>query len=193
MHFRFVLVISLFLIHSCGEKKKKVYTQFDTVEIIDQSNVKSDDSAKNGGVGFEKYAEEMGWVTNINPNISGDPDAVKGDTITIVAGDIFPPNFRGFGKDTRTQLNGLLEGLVYESLVGLDIETFKQEPILATHWKVSDDSLTFSYRIDPRAKFSDGREVTAKDVVASFNILIDEGHADPNVYTWWNEKFEVPV
>jgi len=193
MHFRFVLVISLFLIHSCGEKKKKVYTQFDTVEIIDQSNVKSDDSAKNGGVGFEKYAEEMGWVTNINPNISGDPDAVKGDTITIVAGDIFPPNFRGFGKDTRTQLNGLLEGLVYESLVGLDIETFKQEPILATHWKVSNDSLTFSYRIDPIAKFSDGREVTAKDVVASFNILIDEGHADPNVYTWWNEKFEVPV
>ena len=149
MRFNIIIFISLLLFSSCGEKKKKVYTQFDTVEIIDQSNVKSDDSAKNGGVGFEKYAEEMGWVTNINPKISGDPNAVKGDTITIVAGDVFPPNFRGFGKDTRTQLNGLLEGLVYESLVGLDIETFKQEPILATHWKVSDDSLTFSYRIDP--------------------------------------------
>ena len=132
-------------------------------------------------------------MTNNELNIVGDPEAVKGDTITIVADDVFPPNFRGFGRDTRTQLNSLLEGLVYESLVGLDPETFKQEPILATHWKVSEDSLTFSYRIDPRAKWSDGKDVTAEDVVASFKILIDEGHGDPNVYTWWNEKFEVPI
>ena len=132
-------------------------------------------------------------MTNNNIRISGDPKAIKGDTITIVADDVFPPNFRGFGKDSRTQLNGLLEGMVYESLLGLDPETFEQEPLLATHWKISDDSLTFSYRIDPRARFSDGREVTAKDVVASYNILVDEGHGDPNVYTWWDEKFEVPI
>ena len=193
MNFNIIIIISLLLLSSCGEKKKKVYTQFDTAEIVNQADDKLSNSAKNGGIGFEKYAEKLGWTTNVDLNLSGDPNAIKGDTITIVAGDVFPPNFRGFGKDTRTQLNSLLEGLVYESLVGLDVETFKQEPILATHWKVSDDSLTFLYRIDPEARFSDGREVTAKDVVASFNILIDEGHADPNVYTWWNEKFEVPV
>ena len=150
MYFRLLLLFLTFiLIQGCGEKKKKVYTQFDTVEVINQIDTDLDDSAKNGGLGFEKYAEKNNWITNTDINIYGDPRAIKGDTITIVASDVFPPTFRGFGKDTRSQLNSLLEGLVYESLVGLDMETFKQEPILSTHWKVSEDSLTFSYRIDP--------------------------------------------
>ena len=193
MHTKLIIIISILFITTCGEKKKKVYTQFDTAEVINQKNSNLDDSAQNGGIGFEKFAAKNNWMTNNNIRISGDPKAIKGDTITIVADDVFPPNFRGFGKDSRTQLNGLLEGMVYESLLGLDPETFEQEPLLATHWKISDDSLTFSYRIDPRARFSDGREVTAKDVVASYNILVDEGHGDPNVYTWWDEKFEVPI
>jgi microcin C transport system substrate-binding protein len=193
LRFYLIIITASFMIIGCGEKKKKVHTQFDTVEIVNQSNNSLNDSAKSGGLGFEKYADNDGWVTNNNITITGDPKAIKGDTITIVADDVFPPNFRGFGKDSRTQLNSLLEGMVYEYLVGLDAETMQQYPILATHWKISDDSLTFSYRIDPRARWSDGREVTSKDVVASFKILTDEGHGDPNVYTWWDEKFEVPI
>ena len=49
--------------------------------------------------------------------------------------------------------------MVYENLVGLDAETMEQYPILATHWKISDDSLTFSYRIDPQARWSDGKKL----------------------------------
>ena len=107
--------------------------------------------------------------------------------------DVFPNNFRAFGKETRSQLNGVIEDLVYENLLGLNSENFKLERKLATHWKVADDSLTFWFRIDPRAKFSDGRDVTAQDVVATYNIKIDEGHGDPNVYTYWTEKFNTPI
>ena len=83
--------------------------------------------------------------------------------------------------------------MVYEPLLNFDSETFELEPVLATHWRVLDDSMTFLFRINPEAKFSDGRDVTANDVVATYDILIDEGHGDPNVYTYWRDKFERPV
>ena len=114
LRFYLIIITASFMIIGCGEKKKKVHTQFDTVEIVNQSNDSLNDSAKSGGLGFEKYADNDGWVTNNNITITGDPKAIKGDTITIVADDVFPPNFRGFGKDSRTQLNSLLEGMVYE-------------------------------------------------------------------------------
>ena len=134
----------------------------------------------------------QGWTTNLSPNISGDANAVKGDTLRFLADMVFPNTLRAFGKETRSQFNSALESLIYEPLLTFDSETFKLEPALATHWKVESDSLTFLFRIDPRARFSDGREVTAEDVVATYKILIDEGHGDPNVYTFWSEKFNMP-
>ena len=96
-------------------------------------------------------------------------------------------------KETQSQLNGVIETMVYETLLNFDAETFNLEPQIATHWRVLSDSMTFLFRIDPNAKFSDGREVTSRDVIASYDILVDEGHGDPNVYSYWSEKFERPV
>ena len=107
LKFYFIMITASLLIIGCGEKKEKVHTQFDTVEIISESNDTLNDSAKSGGTGFEKYASSDGWVTNNNINITGDPKAIKGDTITIVADDVFPQILRLV--DTRTESNSLLE------------------------------------------------------------------------------------
>ena len=185
--------VILLLQVSCDNGEKKVYKKFDTSKTYQDQTKSLSDSKENGGYGFENIAASNGWVTNTSPNISGDPDAIKGDTLRFLAGLVFPNTLRAFGKETRSQLNSLIEGLIYEPLLSFDAETFKLEPALATHWKIEDDSLTFLFRIDPRARFSDGREVTAEDVVATYNILVDEGHGDPNVYTFWSEKFNMPT
>ena len=52
--------------------------------------------------------------------------------------------------------------------------------------------MTFFFRIDPRARWADGREVTSEDVVASYKIWTDEGHGDANTYTYWREQYEPP-
>ena len=187
----FISSVILFAI-SCNSDNQKVYKKFDTSnQYQDQTQILSD-AKIDGGFGFESIAEKNGWETNLYPNISGDANAVKGDTLRFLADMVFPNTLRAFGKETRSQFNNALEGLIYETLLTFDAETFKLEPSLATHWKVESDSLTFLFRIDPRARFSDGREVTAEDVVATYKILIDEGHGDPNVYTFWSEKFNVP-
>ena len=38
LRFYLIIITASFMIIGCGEKKKKVHTQFDTVEIINQSN-----------------------------------------------------------------------------------------------------------------------------------------------------------
>ncbi len=180
------------LIFSC-ESNQKVYTTFDTIQgkVTDQKQLEI--SRWTGGPGFEEIAELISWKTNNDINVIGDPNAIKGDTLKFLAGDVFPNTLRAFGKETRSQLNGVIESMVYEPLLNFDAETFQLEPVLATHWRVLSDSMTFLFRINPDAKFSDGREVTSKDVVATYDILVDEGHGDPNVYTYWKEKFERPV
>lgn len=43
------------------------------------------------------------------------------------------------------------------------------EPYVAKSWEVSPDGLTYTFVIDPAAKFCDGSQITAEDVVYSFN------------------------
>ena len=47
-------------------------------------------------------------------------------------------------------------------------------PQLATHWKISEDKMTFTFRLNPEARWNDGKEVTSADVVATYNLLMDE-------------------
>jgi len=192
---KIIFFISLMILYSsCNKSNKKVYKQFDVAELEKVEYSKEDESAWNGGPGFEEYAEQLGWETNTEIIPVGSKNAVKGDTITIMhLWDVMPPTFRGFGKETRDQLLALIERVSYEQLLIFNPETFKYEPELATHWRVGKDSLTFFFRIDPRAKWADGKDVTAHDVVATYNILIDEGHGDPNTYTLWKDLYEMPI
>ena len=186
----FLLLFSL----NCGKKNdQKVYKQFDTIESSSNNNQKDAISPEQGGNGFEKIAESLGWETNTNPKLIGDPQAIKGGSLTLKGDDDFPPTFRGVGQDTRHQILSLLESNVYEPLLSINYETMKYQPNLATHWKISDDKLTFWFRLNPDARWSDGREVTAHDVVATFNLLADKGHGDPNIYTLYGESFELPL
>jgi microcin C transport system substrate-binding protein len=65
-------------------------------------------------------------------------------------------------------------------------------PVLATHWQISDDRMTYRFRLDPNAKWSDGQPVTADDVVASWVFMMDKGLQDPSNELVFG-KFERPV
>ncbi|MEP7174390.1 MAG: extracellular solute-binding protein, partial [Aestuariivirga sp.] len=54
-------------------------------------------------------------------------------------------------------------------------EPFSLYGLLAESIDVSDDRQTFAFKIRPEAKFSDGKPVTAADVVFSVEILRDKG------------------
>ncbi len=82
---------------------------------------------------------------------------------------------------------------VFESLLGRNWnEAFSLYGLLAESIEVSDDRQAFTFKIRPDAKFSDGKPVTAADVVFSMEILRDKGR--PNYKNSYSKitKVETP-
>ena len=87
----------------------------------------------------------------------------------------------------------LVRTYVFESLMGRNSdEAFSLYGLLAESIDVSDDRQTFTFRIRPEAKFSDGTPVTAFDVVFSMETLRDKGR--PNFKNSYSKvtKVETP-
>ena len=82
---------------------------------------------------------------------------------------------------------------VFESLMGRNWdEPFSLYGLLAESIDVSDDRQTFTFKIRPQARFSDGTPVTAADVVFSMETLRDKGR--PNFKNSYSKvsKVEAP-
>jgi microcin C transport system substrate-binding protein len=144
-------------------------------------------SAEQGGKGFKGE----GWQTNTSFDLVGDPRAVKGGVLRDSQLS-FPGTLRMAGPEWNTTVNYLINQGVYEVLLGLHPTTLAFIPSLATHWQISPDKLTYRFRLDPNARFSDGTPVTSDDVVASWVFQADKTLQDPYLYTELN-KLEKPV
>ena len=64
---------------------------------------------------------------------------------------------------------------VYQGLVGLAPDNRTIVPALATAWEANDDQTRFTFKLDPKAAFSDGSPVKAKDVKFSLERLKNVG------------------
>ena len=128
--------------------------------------------------------------TNSSFDLIGDPRAVKGGVFREGIPD-FPATLRYIGPNLSVW-NAMLNGFVYEALLGMDPITLEDIPVLATHWQISPDKMTFRFRIDPNARFSDGEPVTSEDVVASWKLFTDKTVQDP-FRNAEGREFEQPV
>ncbi|MET2831032.1 ABC transporter substrate-binding protein [Mesorhizobium shangrilense] len=62
---------------------------------------------------------------------------------------------------------------IYDLLVRFDLaDTSKVKGDLAESWAVSDDRLTYTFKLKPNLKFASGNPITAQDVAWSFERLI---------------------
>lgn len=67
----------------------------------------------------------------------------------------------------------MLEGNVFESMLKYDPDTLKLVPLLAESYKVSDDGLQISFVLRKDVHFSDGRPITAEDVIFSYQVIVN--------------------
>jgi len=65
---------------------------------------------------------------------------------------------------------------VYEGLIGLKYGTYEVEPRLAESWTISDDELTYSFKLRSGVKFHDGTDFNAQAVKYSFERQTDPDH-----------------
>ena len=118
------------------------------------------------------------------------PDASQGGTLKQAVTGTFDSLSPFIVKGTAA--TGI-RTYVFESLLGRNWdEAFSLYGLLAESIDVSDDRQTFTFKLRPEAKFSDGKPVTAADVVFSMETLRDKGR--PNYKNSYSKisKVETP-
>ncbi|MGH8047156.1 MAG: ABC transporter substrate-binding protein, partial [Chthoniobacterales bacterium] len=90
-----------------------------------------------------------------------DPKALKGGSFTIWGGS-FPQSLNLWLDGNPVSI--VVSPMLFEPLVTMHSTEDKPVGILAQSWEISPDQKTFTFKIDPNAKWSDGQPVTAEDV-----------------------------
>ncbi len=127
-----------------------------------------DVSAEMGGEGFTGE----GWTSNFDYESTADSRGEVGGSLTWCFPG-FPSTVRPLGKDSNSWINNIIQGLIYESMIGFHSTTIDVVPSLATHWKISEDKRTFMFRLDPKGRFADGSRITTEDVLATWKLRTD--------------------
>ncbi|HEX2612688.1 MAG TPA: extracellular solute-binding protein [Fibrobacteria bacterium] len=98
------------------------------------------------------------------------PAAVAGGTYTTWGGA--SPKSLNYWVDPNSFSGGVM-GLLFEPLVTL--HSTKDEPVgvVAQSWETSADGKTFTFHLDPRARWSDGQAVTARDFQFYYDVIMD--------------------
>ncbi len=132
---------------------------------------------------------DIRWETNNDEPLIGSPKALRGGTLRFELG-VFPLTFRLMGPNSNdafaawNRLFTLNFGLVQRHPV-----TDRFIPMMATHWSVQDDQRTIYFRLDPDARFSDGRPVTADDYVFTWQMMRSEHIVDPFYNTYAKQYY----
>ena len=107
----------------------------------------------------------------------------------------------GLGAEPRTLLgvtivdwttNNMLEH-IYDRLLDRDAKTFKPKPMLATEWKIVNDT-TWEFKLRRNVKFHNGEPLTAASVKATIEYTLDP--ANKTHYTagaYWGLVKEVQI
>lgn len=127
--------------------------------------------------------EGLQWETHNEDPPFASTEAVKGGTFRTFMLS-FPLTLRTVGPDANGAFRSNLTGNRL-ALTGLHPDTRRIIPELATHWAYDPDGRTVYYRLDPRARWSDGRKVTADDYLFTLEFMRSPHIVAP----WYNNQY----
>ena len=112
-------------------------------------------------------------------NPSALPDAAKNRTDTLVVGTTDPKG-EFVPIYSSTLYDSWVNNLVFDGLI---TNNEKGEPIpnVAKSYEVSEDGKTYTFKLNKGIKFTNGQELTAKDVAFTFTSICDPGYDGPRM------------
>ncbi len=82
-------------------------------------------------------------------------------------------------------------GNIYETLIERDNETLELKPLLAESWEISEDKLTFTFKLKEGIKWQDGVPFSAEDIVFSYNTIMNPKVDSPQLRSYYQEIKDV--
>ena len=127
---------------------------------------------------------DLNWTTNWDSEDIGSPEAKKGGTFNTFFTS-FPPNIRPIGRAANNSFRSEHWDYIEMSLVSLHPNTLETIPSLADQWAVAEDGRTVYFRIDEKARWSDGKPVIAEDFFMTFYVALSEYITGP----WYRDYY----
>lgn len=87
-----------------------------------------------------------------------------------------PKTFNPF--NCKDNISALMSGIMYDGLLTSDPITGEPKPKLAKSFKISPDKMTYTLRLRKGLKWSDGKPITADDVIFTWKDIIFAGLGD---------------
>ncbi|MFM4990054.1 ABC transporter substrate-binding protein, partial [Aeromonas veronii] len=130
---------------------------------------------------------DLKWETNDTDPVFASPKAQPGGSLNMFV-ESFPLTFRTVGPDS----NGSFRSFILDNqlrLISFHPNTGNPIPSLATHWAIAPDSQTVYFKLDPRAKWSDGKPVNADDYTFGYEMMRSKHIKGP----WFNNYYTTEV
>ncbi len=127
--------------------------------------------------------DDITWLTNMEDPLFASPDAKKGGTYRAALLS-FPATFRLVGPDSNNSFAGVLRSNQL-GLIGLHPNTESIIPEIATHWAFGADKKSMYFKLNPKARWSDGKPVTAQDFAYTIEFMRSEEIVAP----WYNDYY----
>jgi len=162
--FRPMLIGSLLFIAACGEQADSP-----VVESVSQPVVLPEIEIQEGDGLPPNLPDNLEWETNDSDPIYASIEAKKGGTLRSYMLS-FPLTLRLVGPDSNGSFAGVMRANLM-GLVSLHPQTRNVIPGLATHWAYGPDGRSMYYKLDPKARWSDGVPVTADDFVFTVQFM----------------------
>ncbi|WP_019643791.1 ABC transporter substrate-binding protein [Novispirillum itersonii] len=108
----------------------------------------------------------------VSPALAADTPA-RGGTMNIIVQPEPPMLQLGLNQQGPTQT---VAGKIYQGLLTYD-EKLDPLPSLAKSWTVSEDGLTYTFKLHENVKWHDGKPFTSKDVIFSTTKFLPEVHS----------------
>lgn len=123
------------------------------------------------------------WKTNQEDPVFASPEATRGGRFRTFI-DSFPLTLRLVGPDSNGSFAGFMRA---NNLALTDIHpnTLNPIPQLASHWAFRGDGKTVFYKLDPTARWSDGKPVTAADYIYTLKFMRSSFIVAP----WYNNYY----
>lgn len=129
------------------------------------------------------FPQDIKWLTNDSDPVFAAPDVEKGGIFRDALLS-FPLTFRVVGPDSNSSFRSAILGN-HLSLIGIHPNTLNIIPELATHWAYGKDKKTMYFKLNPRARWSDGKPVTADDFVFTLEFMRSKHIVAP----WYNDYY----
>ncbi len=119
------------------------------------------------------------WITSLALAAGVGMFASTANAADLVIGLQQEPTSLDPTADATASIDGMLTQNVYESLT-IAAENGEVHPNLAKGWDVSDDGLTYTFKLNEGVKYHDGTDFDADDVIYSFDRAMAEDSVNPS-------------